>query len=304
MTEAQTLEIFEENVWFFLHIGALLIAGLCCWLVLIRRYGFGRRKRPFGKVREWSISWTDFGLLIWIVFCWIFLSTILVGYLFESEDGSGSQSVVWQTVAGGLAMQVGVISIIAYLRVYRGSLRADKFNTHQMSVWKILPFGLFVFMAAFPVVFLVSYIWMLFLTYLKSRGYDVSAEQQDIVCLFTQAESAVSFIALWFMATVMAPVAEELLFRGVIYRFFKGRCSTAIAMLISAMLFSLVHLNVASFPSLVVIGIFLCIAYELSGNLEVSIVFHSIFNLNSIFLIYLQPELPELIPEAVLRFSW
>lgn len=304
MTEAQTLEIFEENIWFFMYIGALLIAGLGCWLVLIKRYGFGRGKLPFGKVREWRISWADFGLLIWIVFCWIFLSMILIGYLFESEDGRGYQSLIWQTVAGGFAMQVGVIAIIAYLRVYRGSMRAKKFNTHQMSVWKVLPFGLFVFMTAFPAVSLVSYIWMSLLTYFKSAGYDVPAEQQEIVNLFTQAETIISFLALWFMATVLAPVAEELLFRGAIYRFLKGRCSTAGAMLISAVLFSLVHFNVASFPSLVVMGIFLCVAYELSGNLEVSIVFHSIFNLNSIFLIYLQPELPELIPEAVFRLAW
>lgn len=305
MNEAQALEIFEENMWFIIYIGILLIAGLGCGLSLIMRHGFGRGKRPIGKVREWRIRWLDFGLFIWTVFSWIFISTILIGYLFENGEGRELQSVVWQTVAGGLIMQIGIIAIFADSQIYhRGRLVTGKLNTHQMPVWKVLPFGLYMFMAAFPVVLLVGYAWMFLLTYLQSAGYNVAVEQQSIINLFIQADSTLSFLALWFMATIMAPVAEELLFRGAIYRFFKGRCSTPCAMIISAAFFALLHFNLASFPSLVVLGVFLCIAYELSGNLEVSIIFHSIFNLNSIFLIYLQPELPELFPEAVLRMPW
>ena len=88
------------------------------------------------------------------------------------------------------------------------------------------------------------------------------------------------------LAIVGAPIVEELVFRGSLYRFLKFRMSKTSAVLISAGVFASIHSNLTGFFPLLILGIFLCLSYEISGNLKVPILMHAIFNLNSVFLIF------------------
>ncbi len=83
---------------------------------------------------------------------------------------------------------------------------------------------------------------------------------------------------------LVIPVAEELLFRGVVYQRLKLLCPESpaggrIAMFLSALLFGLVHFNLVQFVYAAGIGLVLALLYEKSGFLYVPVLGHIAANL-------------------------
>ncbi|MBW2638045.1 MAG: CPBP family intramembrane metalloprotease, partial [Deltaproteobacteria bacterium] len=86
-------------------------------------------------------------------------------------------------------------------------------------------------------------------------------------------------ILFFLIGGAVAPVAEEVLFRGVIYGFFR-RCGVIIALVISTIIFVLAHAIFSRIPiTQAVGGILFALAYEIEGNLLVPITIHILGNL-------------------------
>ena len=78
---------------------------------------------------------------------------------------------------------------------------------------------------------------------------------------------------------VIAPVTEELFFRGVVYGFLR-RWGAALAIMVSSLVFVLAHMDFAGFPYIQVTGgILFAVAYEIEKNLMVPITLHVTGNL-------------------------
>lgn len=80
------------------------------------------------------------------------------------------------------------------------------------------------------------------------------------------------------LAVLIAPVVEEVLFRGLILRGLLGRWRPAAAILLSAALFSLMHLNLAQIPVTFVLGAVLGWVYVRTRSLGLCIAGHAINN--------------------------
>jgi membrane protease YdiL (CAAX protease family) len=81
------------------------------------------------------------------------------------------------------------------------------------------------------------------------------------------------------VGAVIAPVAEEIFFRGILYGFIR-QWSLTMALVISTALFVLSHATGGSIPITQVIGgILFAVAYEVEKNLFVPIIIHSLGNL-------------------------
>jgi membrane protease YdiL (CAAX protease family) len=95
-------------------------------------------------------------------------------------------------------------------------------------------------------------------------------------------QGLVPALAFSLAAIVVAPVAEELFFRGFLYRSLRNRLPVWGASAINALVFSLVHVQYFATPGvLVVIAAFAvgaCLAYEATGSIFVPIVMHAAFN--------------------------
>ena len=96
----------------------------------------------------------------------------------------------------------------------------------------------------------------------------------------------VKLVALLVIAGLVAPVCEELLFRGLLLRAFRRRFRVEVAIGASALLFALTHLLgdpslgvVAILPALFVLGVISGCAAVWVGDLSVSIPLHMGFNL-------------------------
>lgn len=85
-------------------------------------------------------------------------------------------------------------------------------------------------------------------------------------------------LAFGFGAIVLAPLVEEILFRGLAYSLLKPRVGAGLAAVATALVFAAIHFNLLTFLPLAVIGLVLVWVYEWSDNLLAPIVSHALFN--------------------------
>ena len=86
-------------------------------------------------------------------------------------------------------------------------------------------------------------------------------------------------IVLFLVGGFIAPVAEEIFFRGILYGFFR-RWGMLTALVLSTLLFVLSHPSIHTIPVTQIIGgILFAVAYEIEKNLLVPITIHVLGNL-------------------------
>ncbi|HKX62146.1 MAG TPA: CPBP family intramembrane glutamic endopeptidase, partial [Verrucomicrobiae bacterium] len=94
-------------------------------------------------------------------------------------------------------------------------------------------------------------------------------------------------ICFGFATIVLVPLAEEALFRGVAYRAIRERGYPKTALIVSSVLFGLIHVNLAILVPLTLFAMLLAILYEKTGALLAPVAAHSIFNaINFSYFIY------------------
>jgi len=103
------------------------------------------------------------------------------------------------------------------------------------------------------------------------------------------AMDTVPQLILGFVAIVLlAPISEELIFRGVLLSGLSRRHSAVKAVLLSALAFMLFHMNPAQTFYQFILGVIMGFAVLLSGKIAVGIVIHAVSNLTVFILILLE----------------
>src|SRR5690606_4719168 len=87
-----------------------------------------------------------------------------------------------------------------------------------------------------------------------------------------------------FVTGIVAPIAEEIAFRGVLYGWLRQRFGVPAGVAISALLFSVAHGIPALIPALAVQGMVLALLYERSGSLWPPIIAHGTYNAATVIL--------------------
>jgi membrane protease YdiL (CAAX protease family) len=93
------------------------------------------------------------------------------------------------------------------------------------------------------------------------------------------------------MAVIVAPVAEEMIFRGYFYGVIRRYGGRIPAILISSLLFAAIHVHLPSFPGLFLLAVTLCFLYERTGSLWSNITMHAAFNASTIITLIFWPAL-------------
>lgn len=87
------------------------------------------------------------------------------------------------------------------------------------------------------------------------------------------------FILLTFLGGVVAPMKEEMFFRGLIYPPLRQTFGRGKGILLTGLFFAALHLEVIRFIPLFIGGVVLTWLYERSGNIWTSIVAHGTWNI-------------------------
>ncbi|MDD5071057.1 MAG: type II CAAX endopeptidase family protein [Candidatus Omnitrophica bacterium] len=83
---------------------------------------------------------------------------------------------------------------------------------------------------------------------------------------------------LFFLVVFIGPIAEELLFRGILYNHLRRKNSYLFSAIISSLIFSLIHRIPINILPLFVISLSISYVYEKTHNLSSAIIFHSLHN--------------------------
>jgi membrane protease YdiL (CAAX protease family) len=123
------------------------------------------------------------------------------------------------------------------------------------------------------------------------------AKNQELLTDLKDHRDVGTVILFFIGAVIFAPIVEELLFRGVLLRGLLRRTGPVAAVLISAVIFALVHWvgdpNTLPFlPALAGLGVVLAVVALRSGELSTSIFIHAGFNLTTTILFLAQGGKP------------
>lgn len=130
------------------------------------------------------------------------------------------------------------------------------------------------------------------------QWFDFNPQSQEIVKTFQETVTKASMsgalvrqqIAFGVSVVLIAPIAEEMLFRGILYPTLKQLGHPRIGLWGTSLLFALLHNNGPSFFPFVCLALLLVWLYEKTDNLLACIVAHSFFNgANFLYLLYEQP---------------
>lgn len=275
----------------FFAEAVLMMAGL---YLLLRRPGLAFKRllglAPAGLTPS-TWRWSEIFLAGAFAFGGaVVLQVILVsvGKRYWPPPADGSMGFFHVLVAAGF--QLGLVAGLAHAWFWhlRPSLKdsageavaAEPGQSGSDSKLAVLLDGFGTFLVVLPVVWVASAVWQGVL-----EKFGIEAPPQDIVQLFARSGDWLSVGAMVGFAVLVAPVAEELLFRIGLFRWLRGRVNRSLALLLPGIAFALLHASLSVLVPLVVLSVVFSVAYERSGRAGVPILAHALFNLNTLVLV-------------------
>jgi membrane protease YdiL (CAAX protease family) len=264
--------------------GALLVGGLIC---LVRDL-FIKPKihslRPDIVLDPWKIKGLDMALIF--TFTWLLMmGAVGISEMFYQLIFDTEKKIEQQLLFAGFSMHIAtLVSLYGFYR-YFNLVEDVPLNPVNYGFLALVGKSLYYFLAIIPILIGVSLIWPSVLEFFK-----LSTDYQELVKLVQAMPLSGTFFMITFLIVILAPLAEELLFRACLYRGLKRYMSPTISAIITSLLFAGMHFNAHSFLPLFVLGFWLCRTYEKTGNLWVPIILHGLFNGNTLVTLMLLGE--------------
>lgn len=219
---------------------------------------------PAGKVITWPYHGYDlFGIsLVFMIFFGMGFSSHGVVQP-QISAGLLVQSIFFQLILAGVAILVMVfrVSLIEWL-----GLKWAKWP----SVFLIAPGSVIALWVAFGLLQLVGYMrWM------ESLGVET---MQETVKLFLESRNPLLLGLMTIAAVLVAPVCEEVVFRGYLYGAAKKFTGGGAAAIFSGLVFAVAHGSLSSLLPLFLVGMVLVLVYEKTGSLWAPVAVHFCFN--------------------------
>ena len=280
-------------------LSILLIIGssLALWIRHIQKPESTIENDP--GTPAWPIGWVNFGIFICAMIIFVYVAQVVASLLFFEAPAEGEaplELTPWLAVLAVLCLQVPMLAVFYVARRFYPSFYASRLNNTNLSVFASCKKALPLFLMLLPGVWIVALLWTKVLSGFEDLGLIEDIAQQELVTLFQGGGDPVAIGLLVIAAVVLAPIVEELIFRGCLYRFLKSQTTLLPAQIASGLLFSMIHWNLLSFLPLVLIGIFLARVYEKTGSILVAIWFHAFFNAFSLGMLFVT-NLSDVIPQ-------
>lgn len=103
--------------------------------------------------------------------------------------------------------------------------------------------------------------------------------------IVTSEASLFNYVITFILICILAPIWEELFFRGIVLRRLMMKWSAPVSIVLSSILFGLFHFNVVQIVYAFIIGLLLGFIYLRTGNIIIAMVLHSVSNFVSFIFI-------------------
>ena len=191
---------------------------------------------------------------------------------------------VSQMVISAMAFQGSILILVWLLLLEHGAGWCDSFGFDKDWQRAVMT-GILTALLFLPLAWLLQKASMLALDYLPIPS--LKPEEQQAVRTIRDAAGFGDRLTLGVITILLAPVAEELLFRGVLFPGIRDLGFPRLAVWGNSLLFAGVHLNLATFLPLLLLALVLTRLYEKTGNLVSCITAHSLFNALNFLLLFL-----------------
>ena len=223
-------------------------------------------------------------LLAW-VFAVLYASQYLIAWLLVSVfhiTESGMNNNVIQAVFTAIAYVFAVaVTIFVPWFVVKNKTTREELGIRGLPTWSDLllaPIGFIVFM------FISTILLALMQKFLPGIDWE-QAQDVGFNNLITQSDFMLTFV----MLVVVAPVAEEIIFRGWLYGKLRTKIPAIPAILLVSILFGIVHGQWNVGVTVFVMSIIMCTIREITGTIWGGILVHIIKNGIAFYLLYVNP---------------
>lgn len=242
----------------------------------------GEEPRRSSPIPLWA------GLVVTGLFTLPIVLFSLVGVLLAPASGGEQQPMssgeLTFALAFSIVIQLGLFAVSIVPLLAKGWFgRALWGSTRPLSWAWGLAVGVLATIAAYVVMTILGLVF----------APDAPVEQQIMEDALRGGAPAVLAI---LVAVLLAPVTEEVVFRGTLFRSLRGRIGVWPAALLSGLIFTVIHVEVVTSQPLALTGLFLlgvsfAIALQKTGSLIVPIVAHATFNTTSVVMALLAERL-------------
>ncbi|HSV99278.1 MAG TPA: type II CAAX endopeptidase family protein [Sedimentisphaerales bacterium] len=211
-----------------------------------------------------------------VFFVWVLTQEMLrmiVVPLARRLPDSGASILLGAAGAVGSLMLVALVLIVARMAFARG---LKGLGLRLRTIPQDLAHAFLTLLGVWP---LVAAAMSLTILVMKALDESFEVPQHEALQVITQSNSAPLQTLMVVLAVAVAPLVEELLFRGLfqtMIRSYVGRPWPAIV--IASILFAVIHQDAEHWPALFVLALGLGYSYEKSGSLLRAIFMHAMFN--------------------------
>jgi uncharacterized protein len=228
------------------------------------------------------------GLPVWVYASFIISQLLIIAVLWVIELVSISPfayvtDAAAQTIISVLiyALTLALTAGVPYL-LWRRKVTLETFGLQRLPTWSDIGLSPLAFCAyALAVSIIVAIVSQI-------PGYPADqAQEVGFKAFGSRTDNLLAFVTL----VVLAPIAEEALFRGYLYGKLKKYAPGVIAAIITSVLFGIVHgqLNVA--VDVFVLSMVLCGLRSLTGSIWAGVLVHMIKNAIAYYLLFISPLL-------------
>lgn len=208
-----------------------------------------------------NMSVTKFLLLLFGVFFSYILLVVIVG-----ESGA-PQNLIY------------ILQILFYVVLFFAFFNRGLTSQEQKKVLTSdkKTFSLPLMMAPFFIGSLVSVLYGLVIQFLFPSLFESYLGASESIELMIEQAGYLQIGMIFLAIVVLAPIVEEILFRGILFNLIAKRKSTLFAMITSSLIFGFLHAE--TMVPTAVIGFVLCFIYHKTGNLYLAMGAHAFNNL-------------------------
>lgn len=194
----------------------------------------------------------------------------------QGERGQMAESGLLAIIQ--LAFLLPVAVIFAWRRIHWKHLGFGGFSASTMGI------GCGLLIASYAIILLHNLL-------LVNLGIDTQGEA--IAELFAALESPVWF---FIVGALLAPLIEEIFFRGFLFQGFRARYGWVSGMLLSSGIFAVAHLDPVSLIPTFILGCVLAYLYHRSNSVWPGVILHVMVNSFGLLAAYAATQYPQLIP--------
>lgn len=265
----------------FLFVSFCFLYGL---VLLLKRF-FNKEACIF-TLSVLNLEWFRIFIMLFL-FLFVPWFTQNVGAFLLKKVPNGIDKVLWLALLGELSLFFYILSLLRNNPRWR--IEMTQKTTQPLRLFNDVFEG---YCQCLPPLFLITLFWKFVIDILHQLGFSVTFDQQPIIQLLAQTKPHLaSIFAISVCVIFLAPLCEEIFFRGILLRFLHSRMNLKKSLWLGSLIFAAVHQHFASFLPLCFLGYWLSLSYIKSQCMWTNIGIHALFNGTNLMLVLLIPEL-------------